>query len=144
MKANFKVKLERLRNVTLREIVAITHEEPPTDSVYSTQTALIFEDGTRLSSVFWRLIKDGRYLVSIFDHNQKYGLPAPINAIKALKDELQNKTVLIASLNEETGDLSFELSGNLKLQVFNFAGYEIWQLTFPDGTIEYSNFALGK
>jgi len=33
------------------------------------------------------------------------------------------------------------LEGDLKLQILNFTGYEIWEIRFPDGTGEYSNYA---
>jgi hypothetical protein len=33
------------------------------------------------------------------------------------------------------------LTGRITLQVLNFAGYEIWEIEFPDRTGEYSNYA---
>lgn len=46
-----------------------------------------------------------------------------------------------ARWDRETGDLIFDFTGNIKLQVLNFTGYEIWEITFPNGTGELSNFA---
>ena len=45
---------------------------------------------------------------------------------------------------DETGDLRFKFDGELTFEVFNFTSYEIWEVTFPDGTVEWSNYALEK
>lgn len=44
-------------------------------------------------------------------------------------------------LDKETGDLLFQFSGNLKLQVFGFTGYEIWEIKISGTGGEYSNYA---
>jgi hypothetical protein len=36
---------------------------------------LRFSDGSKLEANFWRIIKDGKAIISSFDHRQKYGLP---------------------------------------------------------------------
>jgi len=101
---------------------------------------LRFVDGSELYAEYWRLIRDGRAHLSSFDHRQQYGLPAPINAVKELRDALQNKIVISAALEEESGDLVFLFSSNIKLQIFNFTGYEMWHIRFSSGAEEYSNF----
>jgi hypothetical protein len=62
-------------------------------------------------------------------------LPAPIDAIKKLQKHLQDKTVTDAPLDAESGDLLFEFSDNIKFRVFNFTGYEVWEIHFPDGAL---------
>jgi hypothetical protein len=101
---------------------------------------LSFANGTRLEAEYWRLVIDGKAGISSFDHQQKYGLPAPIDALNSLDQTLQGKLVTGASLESKTGDLHFEFGGNIILQVFNFTSYEIWHIHFPDGTGEYSNY----
>lgn len=101
---------------------------------------LSFANGTRLEAEYWRLVVDGKAGISSFDHRQRYGLPAPIDALNTLDQALQGKAVTGASLDHTTGDLHFEFEGNIPLQVFNFTGYEIWHIHFPDGTGEYSNY----
>ena len=103
--------------------------------------ALVFADGTRLQAEYWRLIEDGRAGVSSFDHQQKYGLPAVIDAVQELQEKLSSRIVVEALHDEETGDLLFKFTGNIKLQILNVTGYEIWEIRFPDGTGEYSNYA---
>lgn len=100
-----------------------------------------FSQGEALRTDYWRIIKDGRHLLSSFDHKQQYGLLAPINAIEKAKKELEGKTVSEAKFEKETGDIIFKFTDDLKLQVFNFTGYEVWGINFSDGTVEFSNYA---
>jgi hypothetical protein len=69
--------------------------------------ALLFADGTKLQAEYWRLIIDGKAGRSSFDHQQQYGLPAPIDAIRELQELIQDKRVIDARLDSETGDLLF-------------------------------------
>jgi hypothetical protein len=102
---------------------------------------LLFQNGSMLRADYWRVSKDGRASLSSFDHNQQYGLPAPINAISELEEHLRTKVLLEARLDGETGDLLFRFTQDIKLQVLNVSGYEVWEIKFPDGTGEYSNYA---
>jgi hypothetical protein len=86
--------------------------------------------------------KNKKALISSFDHRQKYRLPSPIDAVETLKRELQGQTVTGVQFDEETGDLRFEFANNTKFQGLNFTGYEVWHISFPDRTGEYSNHAL--
>jgi hypothetical protein len=101
---------------------------------------LVFSEGSELRADYWRLARDGKAKISRFDHQQQYGLPAPLDAIKELQHELQNKIVSDTNLDTETGDILFQFTGNVKVQIFNFTGYEVWEIQFPDGTREFSNF----
>lgn len=69
-------------------------------------------------------------------------MPEPIDAKKALRKALDDRNCVDASLNAETGDLLFVLDGDIRLQVFNFSGYEVWDFTSPDGSTVYSKHAL--
>jgi hypothetical protein len=102
---------------------------------------LLFADGTRLQAEYWRLIENGRASVSSFDHQQNYGLPAVIGAVQELQEKLSSRAVVKALHDQETGDLLFRITGETKLQISNVTGYEIWEIRFPDGTGEYSNYA---
>jgi hypothetical protein len=60
-----------------------------------------------------------------------------------LRTALDNCRCVAARLDRSTGDLLFDFDANANLQVFNFyMGYEIWDIMFPDGTGEYSNYIL--
>jgi hypothetical protein len=102
---------------------------------------LVFVDGTRLQAEYWRLIEDGAANYSSFDHQQKYGLPAEIDAIEELRKRLSGRALVEALHDEETGDLVFKFTGNTKLQILNVTGYEIWEIRYPNGAVEYSNYA---
>jgi hypothetical protein len=139
---HFTARLAELTGVECEAVDAVEFETRPKDLIYATGTLLRFADRTTVSAQFWRLIKSGRPFVSIFDHRQQYGLPTPIDAIGALRQELVGKPVVDASMNDLTGDLHFGFRGGHVLEVFNFTGFEIWEVTFPDGTGQLSNYAL--
>jgi hypothetical protein len=107
----------------------------------SASTLLRFQNETWLQAEYWRLIENGRHRLSTFDHQQQYGLPSPIDAIHELREKLAGKIVQAARHDQTTGDLLFDLTNETKLQILNFTGYEIWEIRFPDGTGEYSNYA---
>ena len=135
---------QQLQGEKCEAVDAIEHEESGPGSVYSVGTSIQFTDGTHLSAQFWRLIKAGAPVVSIFDHRQRYGLPAPIDAFRIIREELVGKQVLDAVMDGTTGDLRFRFDDDLLLEVFNFTGFEIWAVTFPDGSLALSNYALDK
>jgi hypothetical protein len=136
MAANFEKSLSLLRGVSAE--VSTGDEYPETGQA---SIKLLFANRTRLRAAYWRLIADDKAGMSSFDHQQKYGLPVPIDAVKSLCEILQDKPVTNALLDRRTGDLLFEFGGGTTLQVLNFTGYEIWELNFPEGTVEYSNYA---
>jgi hypothetical protein len=133
---NFEEWLFNLKNGSVR--VSATNAYP---EAAKASAQLLFADGSKVRADYWRVIKDGKAGISSFDHQQQYGLPAPLDAIKELQKELQDKTVTEAQLDKETGDLLFQFPENVKFQVFNFTSYEVWDIRFPDGTGEYSNYA---
>lgn len=104
------------------------------------QALLEFSDGSRLSAAYWRLIENGQAKVSCFDHLQQYGLPERIDAIHVLRAALANRTRQKMTLDTGTGDLSLIFDDGVQVQVFRFTFYEVWEMTFPDGSAEYSNF----
>jgi len=142
MSKAFADRLSQLQGVECESVDVVEYEAPATDALYSVGTSMRFGDATRLSAQFWRLIRDGKPQVSIFDHRQRYGLPAPIDAVQVLRNEILGKRVIEASMSETTGDLRFAFAGDLLFEVFNFTAFEIWDVTFADGTREFSNYAL--
>lgn len=136
MSTSINASLRKLTGCSVVVSDVDAYKEPGTATVQ-----LLFSDGSRLRAEYWRLIIDGKERVSSFDDRQKYGLTAPINARRVLKKELQGKTVEAVRLDKETADLVFEFSGNLKLQVFGFTGYEMWEISISRGGGGYSNYA---
>jgi hypothetical protein len=133
---NFLDELSKLKGTNVRVSKSSAYPEPGEASVQ-----LAFSDGTKLRADYWRVIRDGKACDSSFDHNQKYGRPEPIDAITRLQTELHNRRVFDAHLETKTGDLIFQLEGHIEFQVFNFTGYEVWEILFPSGVGKYSNYA---
>jgi hypothetical protein len=138
MAQHFDMSLSKLKNGRVSVSASNAYPEAGAASVQ-----LVFVDGSRLRADYWRVTKDGKAVMSTFDHQQQYGLPAPIDAIAELQRQLQDRAVTDAKLDGESGDLLFEFSDNIKFRVFNFSCYEAWEIHFPDGTGEYSTHAKG-
>jgi hypothetical protein len=102
---------------------------------------LYFSDGSRIRSDYWRIISDGKAQTSSFDHHQKYGLPAPIDAFAKIAEALDGRTVLGAAWDCRTGDIMLSFEPDFELQVFAFTGYEDWEIHFSNGSGEYSPYA---
>jgi hypothetical protein len=133
----FEKRLAQLRGAAVGVVADNIPDERGTASV-----VLEFADGTLLNAAYWRLIQDGIAQLSSFDHQQKYGLPTPIDAKTRIITFLDGKLCREVIFDGETGDLILIFNESTKLQVLNFTGYEIWTIRFPDGTAEYSNYAL--
>lgn len=127
--------LDKLIGVQVLAFPGHGFPEPGTASIF-----LQFADGSTLRAEYWRLIIAGRASTTSFDHEQIYGLPAKIDAIAELQKRLDESVVLGARLDPETGDLIFVFTPDVKLQVLNVTGYEVYEIRFPDGTGNYSNY----
>jgi hypothetical protein len=133
---SFEQSLARLRNVS----IAVSADNIP-DTEGTAAIVVKFSDGTVLKASYWRFIEGGQALLSSFDHQKRYGLPAPIDAKEQISSLLEGKTCNDVQFDSETADLSLIFGEATTLQVFNFTAYEIWEMKFPDGTVEYSNYA---
>lgn len=124
--------------------VEVTKNFDSPDLLDDASIVLTLANGIVLQTDYWRAITNKESALSSFDHKQKYGLPKPIDAIEELKIVLSGKRITNAALDANTGDLVFTFDGNVLFQAFNFTGYEAWQLRFPDGALELSNYALNR
>ena len=95
----FTQKLAHLTGTVCRAVDVVEFETAPSDSIYAVGTRIRFADETVVSAQFWRLINAGRPPVSIFDHRQRYGLPARIDAIGVLSAALVPATLVNASMD---------------------------------------------
>jgi hypothetical protein len=110
--------------------------ETPTNEV---GTRIQLNDKTIISLRYWRLVKPDETRYSIFDHKEKYGQANAFDSIGQLKKDLLGQTIDQVLLDTTTGDLLFRFKQGLRLEVFNFTAFEIWDIQFPDGTQEFSN-----
>ncbi len=82
----------------------------------------------------WRILASGRIAVAHSDHEQKFGLPTPIDVPTETLKLLSNKAIVKVSVDQETSDLFIEFDGGARFQLFaDSSGYESWQIQDPDG-----------
>ena len=135
-RSRFENSLASLKGTTVRTSNPERFPEPgiaPVD--------LHFSDGSRIRADYWRIVRDGKARMSSFDHQQRYGLPAPIDAFAQIAEALDGKTLREAMWDNRTGDIVLSFEPNVELQVFAFTGYEDWEIHFSNGTGEYSPYA---
>jgi hypothetical protein len=99
---------------------------------------LNFGNGVSLRAHYWRFINDSKTFSS-FDHKQMYGLSSPFNAKEELRYFLGGLIISSAKIDRQTADLQFVFSNGEILQIFSFDAYEDWDMSFPDGSREFSN-----
>ena len=82
----------------------------------------------------WRILNHGSIVVSHEDHDQKFGLPAPINAVESASSLLVDVEIKEVKVREGTLDILITLAGDLRLEIIPFSsGYEGWQVACPSG-----------
>ena len=91
-----------------------------------------FGPGVVRVDCLWRIVAGGRLVRTSQDHEQRFGLPAPLDACAEAESLLGGRRVAAARVREETADLLVEFDGGLLLEVLSdSAGYEPWEFTAP-------------
>jgi hypothetical protein len=79
----------------------------------------------------WRIVSP-RILLTNEDHQQKFGLPAPLDAVACASELLVGRSATEFNLRGDTLDLLFTFSGGTRLEVLaTSSGYEAWQMVSP-------------
>src|SRR2546430_285520 len=93
----------------------------------------VFDDRTFITvECPWRILRGSNIALSSEDHQQEYGLPAPIDAVAEARELLSSAVVTAVVLHPGTLDISFTFSTGLVLQLIPFfRGYECWQVSSP-------------
>jgi hypothetical protein len=82
----------------------------------------------------WRIIAHGGIALGSSDHQQKFGLPEPVDAARQALKLLARQQISEARIHPETCDLVVEFSAGARLELFNdSSGYEGWTLSSPEG-----------
>ena len=82
----------------------------------------------------WRIIAEGGVALGSADHEQKFGLPEPMNASREAMELLGTQQVSAGQIHPDTCDIILEFSGGARLELFNgSSGYEGWTLRSPEG-----------
>jgi len=77
----------------------------------------------------WRVVTPQGVVVTSEDHDQQFGLPAPVDAAAVAGKAIGGLTVTACNLDWRTGDLSLEF-GSISLQFLCLSGgYESWRIT---------------
>jgi hypothetical protein len=80
-------------------------------------------------SCLWRLVENGRIVVTSNDDGHKFGLPTPVDAAGLVNTRLTDATVEQVELSDGTLDLRLRFRGGLELQILpDSCGYEAWEL----------------
>ncbi len=79
----------------------------------------------------WRILGSS-ILATSEDHQHKFGLPAPLDALGRASELLVGDTVTDFVLPEDSLDLVFSFSRGHRLDILpTSAGYEAWQIVSP-------------
>jgi hypothetical protein len=79
----------------------------------------------------WRVLTTS-IVVTSEDHQQKFGLPAPLDAVSRASEILVGDTINEFVLRADSLDLLFTFSRAQRLEILpTSAGYEAWQIVSP-------------
>lgn len=99
-------------------------------SVARRESDWVFELSVGASLVFsvpWRIVSEGRILFADEDHGHSFGLSKPVDGEVIANKAFRGQSILKASVNRETGDLTLLFRQDLRVDAFNnSAGYEAW------------------
>ena len=83
----------------------------------------------------WRIVSNDGVVLGGSDHEQKFGLPQPVDVTVEALRVLSGKTVESARIDEKTADLCITFTGEIRVDVFNdSSGYEGWTFADQRGT----------
>src|SRR5579859_2206466 len=83
----------------------------------------------------WRIVGNDAVVLGGSDHEQKFGLPQPIDVTVEALRLLKGKTVESARIDQKTADLCITFAGDIRIDVFNdSSGYEGWTFADQRGT----------
>jgi hypothetical protein len=78
-------------------------------------------------------VVNGRINLGHEDHEQQFGLPAPLDGQQKALALLSSKIVRVI-IHESTADLTIDFENGTSLEVFNNSGgYEGWNCSHADG-----------
>jgi len=78
----------------------------------------------------WRLLHDGRIVVTSEDYLQSFGLSEPVDAGQRLAAAAGGRAVVEAVIAPPSGDLDLHFEGGAQLQLLQTScGFEAWRLS---------------
>lgn len=83
----------------------------------------------------WRIVTAAGIALGDRDHEQKFGLPKPVDA-KEEAQRLLNAKAIKLTIRAKTADLLIEFENGSPLEIFNSSsGYEGWECSGKDGLL---------
>lgn len=80
----------------------------------------------------WRIVIDGSVRLGDVDHGQRFGLPAPVDAVASAEKLLMGRLVEAEIPGMVRADLTLRFEDGAMLQLLaQSSGYEAWQLNGP-------------
>jgi hypothetical protein len=84
----------------------------------------------------WRICASGTIAISGYDHQQKFGLPEPLDSAKEAFGLVSKSAVRQVKIDSETADLEIEFENGHRLQVFHeSSGHEGWNIASKKGVM---------
>ena len=111
-----------------RRIIGVSFYEPEAwDFIFDPKCGIGVE-------CLWRIVEDGKVVLTSEDRGHQFGLPAPVDASAKATTLLSEQSITAVQLREATTDIVIELTGGLRLEIIpTSSGYESWQLRDPFG-----------
>ena len=82
----------------------------------------------------WRVRSAEAIVLSSLDHEQKFGLPEPVDVQAGARQKILGKPIREIFSRDGEGDLTVGFDGALVFQAFNLStGYEAWKISKPQG-----------
>jgi hypothetical protein len=81
----------------------------------------------------WRIMAAGQIAFGDRDHEQSFGMSAPVDGEIRAMQLVVGRTVKNATVASESADLTVDFGDGIRLEVFNSsAGYEGWRMDGPN------------
>lgn len=82
----------------------------------------------------WRLLENGIIDVSSDDHDQRFDLPAPVDAAESATSFLKGVPIHKIEVRQGTADIFIDFADRKRLEIVTFSsGYESWEIKDPFG-----------
>jgi len=80
----------------------------------------------------WRLVVSSRLVITSEDHGHQFGLPAPVDCLGELRQQIIGAVVEDVQVRGGTVDITLGFGSGRVLEVISTsAGYESWQVNAP-------------
>ena len=95
----------------------------------------VFGEGCSLTiECPWRVVAGGRIAIAQSDHQQNFGLPAPVDVPAEMSNLLSEAIIVDVTVAAESSDIRIDFDNGARLELFaDSSGYESWQIQDPDG-----------